>query len=237
MAHVPRLYVPTARRPGPLALDRDQAKRLASVMRLRTGDEFLVFGGDGHEWRALVEEAGKTLRTRIVELERQQPAPPLSVEVLAGVVRANRMDWLVEKCTEAGADVIRPLLCANNQRGEASSRQDRWERIAIEAAEQCGRLRVPVIASATAVERLAIPGGGAVVFGAVDGIPWPEAARLVPTTGTVRIAVGPEGGFTPDEERQLRSGGGLGVRFGPNILRTETAAIAGVLLARSLPAI
>jgi len=235
MKHVPRLYVFGHLAAGGLVLDGDQAKRLSAVMRLGPGDEFLAFAGDGREWRARVTGVHKaSLDAEVTELVRQEPAPALAVEVWVALVRANRFDWAIEKCVEAGADVIRPMLTERCQRGEGSSgKAGRWTRLAIEAAEQSGRLRVPVVEPPVALERLLGGVRGALLVAERGALPWTEAARLLAPAGHVAVAIGPEGGLSESELGQLKAKGAIAVSLGPYILRTETAAAVAVALVRA----
>ncbi len=237
MTRVPRLYVPGRLAPGLAVLNSDQSRRLADVVRLREGDEFRLFNGDGKEWKAVVTGIAKgQLHGQIVECVREEAPLPLVVEVWCGLVRPNRFDWAIEKCAEAGADVIRPIVTARAARGDGSSglRQERWGRIATEAAEQCGRLSLPLVEPPGQFADLLGRHRGPLLLGNVAGPPWPEAARAVPEQGRLVIAVGPEGGFTPDEVARAKAAGAQLARFGPNVLRTETAAVAAVALVRSL---
>lgn len=235
MKHVPRLYLAGHLAAGPLALDGDQAKRLSTVMRLTPGDEFLAFAGDGREWRARVAAVQRaTLQAEVTELVRHEPVPPLAVEVWIALVRANRFDWAIEKCVEAGVDVVRPMITEHCQRGEGSaSKAERWMRIAIEAAEQSRRLRVPVVEPPAPLERLLGQVRGALLVADMGGKAWGEAARLLPPAGHVSLAVGPEGGFSEAELGLLRAKGAVPVSLGPHILRTETAAAVAVALVRA----
>lgn len=237
MAHIPRIYLTGRLAPGPLSLDGDAARRLAAVMRARPGDPFLVFSGDGREWAATVSAVGRNrLQAQVGEVTRVSAALPLVIECWCGIIRPNRFDWAIEKCTEAGTDLIRPLISEYSARGEAPSgnREQRWERIAIEAAEQCGRLSVPAIAAAGRFQQLIDQPTGALIVFDREGKPWQETVPLIPEQGRVTLAVGPEGGFSPEETAAARARGALTVSLGPNILRTETAAAAGVVLLRSL---
>lgn len=237
MAHVPRIYQPGHLGPGPLLLQGEAAKRLGSVMRLAPGDEFLVFAGDGREWRATVESVSKSAVTaRIGELARQAPPPTVVLETWVATIRANRFEVALEKCTEAGADVIRPVVCEFSQRGDepSAAKAERWQRIVIEAAEQSGRLYLPVVQPAAPQGRALDSFRGTLVFGDQDGMAVDEAKRLLPAGGHVALVVGPEGGLSPGEVTTLRQRGGIGVTFGPYILRSETAAIAGTALLRAL---
>lgn len=237
MAHVPRLYLPGHLAPGPLMLNADAAHRLSAVMRLREGDPFRVFSGDGKEWAATVSQVEKHRLLAVVgEVTRTIAPLPLIIECWCAIVRPNRFDWAIEKCTEAGVDVFRPMISEHSARGEAPSanREERWERLSVEAAEQSGRLSIPVIAPAARFEELLDgPIGPLIVFDR-DERPWQETVPLIPQQGRVIIAVGPEGGFSQAEIAAAKAHGALVVSLGPNILRTETAALAGVVLLRSL---
>ncbi|MGD9935732.1 MAG: 16S rRNA (uracil(1498)-N(3))-methyltransferase, partial [Dehalococcoidia bacterium] len=138
MAHVPRLYHPGRIVPGPLALGPEASRHLTTVLRMRVGEEFLLFPGDGSEWLARIEGlSGKQgAWATVMELVRQEPsAALLQVELCCALVRNARFETVVEKCTELGVDVIRPMSCERTNRGDAPSaaRKERWERITVEA--------------------------------------------------------------------------------------------------------
>ena len=236
MAHVPRLYHPGRVVPGPLALGPEAARHLTTVLRMRAGEEFLIFPGDGSEWLARLETlTGKKGATAtVVDLVRQEPATALSVELCCALVRAARFETMVEKCTELGADVIRPMTCEHTNRGDAPSpaRKERWERIAIEATEQSGRLRVPVIADTVAFNDL-IKRPGPFVIADGSGDDWATVAGVLPDAGALSLLVGPEGGWSDAELARGRAAGALTLRLGSNVLRTETAAIAALTLLRA----
>lgn len=235
MAHIPRICLPGHLSPGPLRIDGEQGKRLSSVMRLRAGDVFFVFSGDGREWEARVAQVGKGgVLAEVGGIRRQAAAPSLVIEAWVAIVRPNRFDWAIEKCIEAGADVIRPMVAEHSARGEGASagRQERWQRIAVEAAEQSGRLHLGVVEPPATFEALLRRHHGALLLADAAGACWAETERLVPQAGTVAIAIGPEGGFSADEVARARAQGALPVSLGPNILRTETAAVVATALVR-----
>ncbi|OAI39649.1 hypothetical protein AYO38_07290 [bacterium SCGC AG-212-C10] len=235
MAHVPRVYVPGRIARGRLSIAGDSARHLQSVLRVRHGDPLLLFSGDGREWSASVlETTRQAVVVTVGEQTRMEAAAPLMLEVWIALVRAQRLDWAIEKVTEAGADIIRPLVTHHASRGDTAgqSRQDRWQRIAVEAAEQSGRLFLPVIEAPIAFDAALARPGVALYIADGAGIPWSEAARLLPARGAVALAVGPEGGFSDDEIARAKSRGAVAVSLGPNVLRTETAALAGVALFR-----
>jgi 16S rRNA (uracil1498-N3)-methyltransferase len=206
-------------------------------MRARPGDRLLVFSGEGHEWSATVLAVTRDrLQAEVGEVVRTATPLPLVVECWCGLVRPNRFDWAIEKCTEAGVDVMRPLLSEYSARGDeaGAGRGDRWGRIAVEAVEQSGRLSVPVVTSPARFDHLLATMSFPLVLFDPAGKPWPEMVPLIPERGHVAVAVGPEGGFSPAEVAAAKSRGALVTSLGPNILRTETAAVAGVVLVRSL---
>ena len=227
---LPRICVPEGVQPGALTLQEAQARHLAA-RRLRRGDEFLVFTGKGREYRARLEELSRGGATATVgEIARQAPPPARSVEVWCAHVRASRMAWAIEKCTEAGAGVFRPITTERSARGDAVSeeRYERWRRIAIEAAEQCGRLYLPMIAPVTAFSTALETLRGPLILADQQGDSWREAASRLPGRGALAVAVGPEGGFTEAETALATEAGALVASFGPNTLRTETAAVVAV---------
>ena len=237
MAHIPRIYVPGRLGPGSIVLDAEEARRLTSVMRIRQGDEFRVFGGDGREFRATVTGTAKgSLHATVGELVRQQAAEQLVIEAWIGLVRPNRFDWAIEKCVEAGADVIRPLVSEHTARGDGGSnaRADRWTRIAVEAAEQCGRLHMAIVEPPCRFDDLVRHHHGALVVGHPGGRDWADTAPLVPGEGRLALAIGPEGGFSDEEVALAQAHGALVTSFGPNVFRTETAALVAVALARAV---
>lgn len=237
MAHVPRIYHHGPLAPGPLTLDPEVTKRLLTVTRVGVGGEFLLFAGDGREWRARITSVSRPGALATIEgIAREASPPPVVLETWIGVVRANRFETALEKCVEAGADIIRLLVGEFSQRGEEASvnRLERWQRIIIEAAEQSGRLFLPVLEPPERLERLLDSFRGAIVVADAAGQSASRLSPLLPGIGHLALAVGPEGGFSPAEAELLRRRGALPLSLGPYILRTETAAIAGTSLLRAL---
>ena len=206
-------------------------------MRVRHGDPLLLFPGDGHEWQATVTDVSRgSVRLDVAGILRHVPLPALTIEVWCAIVRPNRFDWMLEKVTEAGADIIRPLVCDHSARGEGGSaaRRERWDRVVIEASEQSGRLHIPVITEpARFMDLVAHPRTALVVAHLEGARAWSETAALLPRLGSVAVAIGPEGGFSAAEVSAAKAHGALLTSLGPNILRTETAALAVTVLLRA----
>lgn len=237
MSHVPRVYLPQRLAHGPVTIGGDAGRHLAAALRVRPGDPLLLFAGDGREWAATVSEVTKgSVLAGVGEIARQEAPPAVVIETWCALVRANRFEWAIEKCVEAGADIIRPAITAFTQRGDtpSASRLERWRRIVIEAVEQSGRLFVPVIEAPATLERLLAGHRGAIVVADREGRRPADLGTLLPQAGHLALVVGPEGGFAPGESADLARHGAIPATFGPYILRTETAAITGTALLRSL---
>ncbi len=237
MSHVPRVYLPTRLAPGPVTIDGEAGRHLASVLRVRPGDPVLLFAGDGREWMATVSAVTKaSVLAGVGEIARHEAPPAIVLETWCALVRASRFEWAIEKCAEAGADIIRPAVTAFTQRGDTPSeaRLARWRRIAVEATEQSGRLFVPVVEPPAPLERLLAGHRGAIVVADRDGRHPLALAPLLPQHGHLAIAVGPAGGFSEAESAALARHGAIPAALGPHILRTETAAVTGTALLRSL---
>ncbi len=221
-----RLYVrePLAEGVG-VALDPGQANYLGNVMRKAVGDELLVFDGRSGEWLARIAEAGKKRMTLSIERHtREAEALPDLTLAFAPVKRAQT-DWLIEKATELGVARLQPVMTSRTIAERV--RLDRFDSIAIEAAEQCGRTLLPEILDPLPLPHfLAALGRGTLYFADEQG---GENAATAFKPGPAAILVGPEGGFT-DEERALvrATPNSVAISLGPRILRAETAALAAL---------
>lgn len=237
-----------------VALSRESARHLVTVLRLGIGDEVELFDGAGacatfrlgcldgdasvgRDPRALLRE-GRLALVRIDEVRRCAPRRiPL---ILAPCVsKGARMDWTVEKAVELGATQILPIASDNCvvsfEGGNASSHVERWRRIAIEAARQCVSAFVPEIAPPVPLDAVlaSLCKVGAVSFAGGlcdDAIPFRNAIESCRTLQPAAVAwlVGPEGDFSPREYNALRTSSVALVSLGPLVLRTETAAIFGL---------
>jgi len=218
-----------------IALDRDQAHYIASVMRRGVGDDVRLFNGRDGEWRARIDVATrKTVILSCVERLRDQTSGD-DIELLFAPVKKTRTNFIAEKATELGVRTIRPVMTTRTNAERV--RTDRLQLIAREAAEQTERLDLPHVGE---VEKL-----NAVLSGwesrtlifcdeGGDAQPMLEAIQKV-ERGAVSILIGPEGGFSPEERVQIRAiPASISVSLGPRILRADTAAIAALTLWQSV---
>lgn len=227
-----RLYVSADLAAG-AAFDAEpeQAHYLLHVLRMEEGAELLVFNGRDGEWLARVAARSKKgVRLEAVEQTRPQPPHPDLIYCFAPL-KVGRQDYLIQKAVEVGAGVLQPVMTQHTQGKIATSK---ITANAIEAAEQCGVLAIPEVREAVKLERL-LAGwdkGRRLIFCDEDAStnnPLPALQAI--SERRLGLLVGPEGGFSDDERRQLRALPFVtAIPLGPRILRADTAAVAALAL-------
>jgi 16S rRNA (uracil1498-N3)-methyltransferase len=224
---LPRLFVRQALGEGvSVELDASQANYLGNVLRKGVGSELLMFDGSSGEWLARIADASKKRMTLSVERRTREPETIPDVWLAFAPVKRTQTDWLVEKATELGAARLIPVL---TQRTVAERvKLERLEAIAIEAAEQCGRTRLPEIAEPSPLARfLDQRDPGRILYFADEN--GGDAAASAFGDGAALILTGPEGGFTEEERALVRAApNSVAISLGPRILRAETAALAAL---------
>ncbi|MGI8560282.1 MAG: 16S rRNA (uracil(1498)-N(3))-methyltransferase [Luteimonas sp.] len=235
-----RVHVEASLAPGQeLELAEAAAAHLARVLRLQVGDGFVLFNGDGRDYPARVVAIGKrSLLARVGDPADAAPESPLRIVLLQGIARGEKMDLILQKATELGVAQVRPL---SSQRSEvkldaerAAKRVAHWRMVVVSACEQSGRARVPEVAVPAPLAHVlaALPDGGVRLI--LDPSGDLRFATLdLPAGESVVLAVGPEGGWSPLDRQQLLASGFRGLRMGPRILRTETAALAAIAALQS----
>lgn len=228
-----RLFIPFAlNAEREIQVSPEQAHYLANVMRARTGDDILLFNGADGEWSARIVSMGRRdARLNVIGLRRPQSTGP-DLDLLIALIKRARLETIVEKAAELGARRIRPLVTARTNSGHTNV--ERLTAIAIEAAEQTGRLEAPEVAKPVKFTDVlaAWTGDRRLMFcdEAGDAPPALEALKDA-GGGPWAILIGPEGGFSPEERAMTRSArGAVPVSLGPRILRADTAAIAAMAL-------
>jgi 16S rRNA (uracil1498-N3)-methyltransferase len=228
-----RLYVTHGLTSGPrLALAAEQAHYLTHVMRLKDGDELLVFNGRDGEWRARIAAVGKrACELEVLDRTRAQTTGP-DLDLVVALVKRGRLETIVEKAAELGARRVR--LAITERTNAERTNVARLAAIAAEAAEQTGRLEVPEIAAPQKLGRLLSewPADRPLMFCDEAGEAPPALAALADLdAGPWAVLIGPEGGFSPKERAAIRAlAAVVPVSLGPRILRADTAAIAALTL-------
>jgi len=234
-----RFFVPPASlRARNVTITGDLAHRLARVLRYRRGDQVVLSGGGPREYVVQLSGVSANAVTGVVTGERTSPREP-SVEVVLyqSLIRANRFDWVLEKGTEVGLARFVPVIAARTQVQEepGASRTERWTRIIVEAAEQCGRGRLPSVGMTMPFEEAVRSAPG------VRIVPWEDEREerlsdyirsLTERPRTVSVFIGPEGGYEREEVQLARSEGAALVTLGRRVMRAETAAViaCGIVL-------
>jgi 16S rRNA (uracil1498-N3)-methyltransferase len=213
-----------------VAIGPQQAHYLVHVLRLKPGAEILLFNGSDGEWRAeIVSVAKKSVELAPREQTRPQPPAPDLVYCFAPL-KQGRLDYMAQKAVEMGAGVLQPVLTHHTQAPKVSV--SRLEANAVEAAEQCGILAIPQVRAPVKLDRLLADwdAGRRLILCDEDAEtdnPLPALKGIAEQR--LALLIGPEGGFSDDERRQLRALPFVtAIPLGPRILRADTAAVAAL---------
>lgn len=217
-----------------ITLSGDQARYINRVLRLRPNDEMTLFDGSGSEYRAVIRVAGKnTVGAAIEEEISRSTESPLTVTLLQGISRGDRMDYVIQKATELGVNRITPVhtefSMVKLDEKRAAKRTEHWQKVATSACEQCGRNDLPLLDPPTALRT---------ILGTYRESARPKVIMKPGATATLAsidigasdpiVLIGPEGGFSNQEYENAEAAGFGAVGLGPRILRTETATVAVV---------
>ena len=216
------------------ALGAEESQHAGRVLRLRAGDEVECFDGRGNAWRCEIAFSGQTAIVRAME-QRPSKESPIRVTLYQGLPKLDKFDLITQKATELGAYRIVPVNMARSvakaEGKDAQKKRDRWQRIAMEAAKQCGRSLVPEVEMpmnfAKALEDMRARELMLMPYELHRGR---GLNSIEPGARDIGILIGPEGGIDAAEAEKAETAGALPVTLGPRILRTETAAIATIAM-------
>ncbi len=215
-----------------VAFPEHSAHHAREVLRLRPGATVRVFDGAGSEFEAVLETVTrKEVGARLTAAVPARPESPLFVSLAVAALKGDRMELVIQKATELGVGEVRPVITARTDAAARpaleGTRQERWEKVASGAAEQCGRAVVPQVAPTVMLEQLvAAPFAGARLALVPSS---PVSLATLAFTGSVQALVGPAGGWEGWELQLLESAGFVAVGLGPRVLRAETAAVAALV--------
>lgn len=213
-------------------LPEEEAAHALRVLRMRPGDPCQALL-EGNVFSAAVEDVSPQVTLRLGET---LPSPEAAVRatLYQGIPKGDKMDYIIQKCTEAGVARVVPVTfsrcVAKWEKKDAEKKQARFQRIAAEAAKQSGRAAVPEIGLPVTVEQLCRE---LTEYG-LSLVPWEEErGRGIRANWqgqqSVALVIGPEGGISPEEIQQMRDAGARTVTLGPRIFRTETAGLAALV--------
>ena len=239
-----RFFLPQANiQEGRGIVHGQELTHLMKVLRLRAGDFVTVFDNSGWEHEAVIETlTSERGELKIVESHHTGREPSVPITLALGLTKGEKLDWTIEKATELGVTTIIPLSSTFTvpklDREKIQKRAERWRKIAVSAAKQCGRSRIPEVRSLCSFENFLSD-------------PWPETLKLIfweneteQSVGelfqkcreakNLLLAIGPEGGFSKREVELASAQGFQSVHMGRRILRAETAALAALTLVQFL---
>ena len=235
---MPRFYCPQPLRPGATVDLPESVAHHLHVVRLQPGAALTLFDGSGGQYAATLADIGKKRASALVgELEPVEVELPWAVTLAQGLPEGSKMDWIIEKAVELGVAAVQPLAAQRSVvrlSGErAEKRHAHWQGVIVAASEQCGRNRLAQLAPVSDFQRwLAAPQqaqGQRILLSprATQSLAsWAQASAPQALT----LLVGPEGGFTREEEDAALAAGALPLSMGPRVLRTETAALAAMAM-------
>jgi 16S rRNA (uracil1498-N3)-methyltransferase len=222
------------------------AHQVRDVLHLGVGEQLVLLDNSGDEFLTAIVKSGRArVEVQVLERRRGKSESPVRIVLCQGLLKSARFEWILEKGTELGVAVFAPMLCRRSMAGleeAGAAKMQRWQRIIQEAAEQCGRARMPELLPI----RPLMHALNDIPRGALAFMPWEEEhgrslreglevgassiagreSSLEPMT--VVLFIGPEGGLMAEEVLLARRHGVQVVTLGPRILRAETAALATV---------
>ena len=238
---MPRFYCPPPLPfSGPFDLPPDAAYHAARVLRLREGDTVQIFDGIGNERHGVIASlSGKRVVVSDITACNADRESPLQVVLAQALSSSEKMDWVVQKATELGVAEIQPLATTRSVARLSAERSvkrlEHWQQVIISACEQCGRnllpkMHAPLDIMAWLQQMRAATNSKFILL--------PEGAATLQTQakpqGSVVLLIGAEGGFTQAESDTALHCGFMPIRMGARVLRTETAAVAGLAAMQTL---
>lgn len=229
----PRFYCDTPLSAGMrLSLPEALAHHATRVLRLRAGSSIVIFNGTGGEYPATLEIEGKAASAQLGDFHAREAELGGRITLVQGLPSGDKMDWVIEKAVELGAHRVCPIAAQRSVLQLSGPRLEKrllhWERVTQSASEQCGRNAIMVVDAPQPLEKwLAQPAQGLRLLCHPDGSQdLAQILRAQSGLQDLTLLIGPEGGWSDKELEQAQDSGVQAVRFGPRVLRTETAGLA-----------
>ena len=216
-------------------LTGEDGRHAVKSLRMRPGEQVTLCDGHGTDYEGeILSVSGETAEIRVLGSHPCPAEPTVEATLFQSLPKLDKCDSVVQKAVELGVSRIVPVVsarCVSRPEEKALAKKtERWQRIAAEAAKQCGRGILPAVETAIpfsrAVRRAKEEGGTALLFYEGGGVPLPSLVG--PETRRVSLFIGPEGGFAPEEVSLAQENGLQPATLGPRILRTETAPVAAL---------
>ncbi|HEY5653664.1 MAG TPA: RsmE family RNA methyltransferase [Pontiella sp.] len=213
-----------------VVLSPEESHHLARVLRVHSGQEITLFDGRGEVAEAVLEMVSKTAVEARVLKRWSIPKPNVNIDLIQAVPKSDRWDLVLQKAVELGVTSIRPVLTKHTEFRPSPKKQERWEKIVLNAAQQCEVRWLPKLYSLEKYDTVIslLDEYDLVLIGSLY-----EGAKLfrevsIAQKKNIALLIGPEGDFSEEEVAAAVEAGAVPVSFGDRILRTETAAIFGL---------
>lgn len=222
---------------GAVEITGQEAKHISRVLRMQPGDMLVLFDGSGVEYTARITGISKeAVAAQVVDQKPSDSEPRVNITICQALIKSDHLDYVTQKCTELGASRIIPFLSARCvKRPDAAAAQklvEKQRRVALEAAKQCGRSRIPAVLSLVDIGELPAQFKDTAALLAYEdekNTTIRQALKANPCND-VTVIIGPEGGFEPAEAALLTQAGARACSLGRLILRAETAGPAALAM-------
>ncbi len=222
-----------------IEIDGENGSHLAKSLRVRVGEEITLCDGEGYDYRAAVTEVvGSNVFAKILEKTKSETEPNRKVTLYQCITKSDKFDLVTQKAVELGAHAIVPVtseFCVAKLDGKEQKKTARWQKIALEAAKQCGRGIIPEIKKPVSFkEAVKSADGLKIMCYEHGGKPFTSLITESDKNEDISIFIGSEGGFSENEVSFAKENGVLIATLGKRILRTETAPIAAISVIMAL---
>jgi 16S rRNA (uracil1498-N3)-methyltransferase len=229
-----RFYVPQPKiEKGMLRVEGDEVRHIRKVLRLKAGDKIVIFDGTAREYEGTIVEADSS--SVVIKVQNVLPSrseSPLEIALAQGLLKGEKMDYLIQKATELGVNRVIPFLSSRTipllEESRRLNRHHRWKKIAVEASKQSGRGVVPKIESLQdyfEMVQTATQDSLRLILWEKEGARLKEILAGAKAKKKIFFVVGPEGGLTHDEVDHARRREFIPVNLGRRILRSETSSL------------
>lgn len=218
---------------GKVTLDEEQSRHIAKALRMRVGDMLTLTCGDGSDYGCIIDEinAGQVVLS-VCYQQANNSEPSVKVTLFQGVPKGDKMEDIIQKCTELGITAIKPVLTHRSvsrpDEKSARKKQVRYQKIALEAAQQSGRGIVPEIGEMQSLKKAIENDDSELKILFYEGGGTSLTKLINKDIQSVSIYIGPEGGFESSEVEMIKDNGGVVATLGNRILRTQTAPVAAL---------
>lgn len=228
---IPRIYHPQRLDLAEITLTAEASAHVTRVLRLREDAAVIIFDGQGNAVSAtLLPQQGKLCRVRVIQAIKENTESPLMTHLGIAMIKGDRMSYALQKAVELGVTAITPLATEHSviqlDADRKSSKHEHWHGILHSACEQCHRSRIPTLNPALAFEHWVTQQDSETRI--YFDVKAEKTFTALPSTRSVSLIIGPEGGLSDNECHFADKNGFVGVRLGPRILRAETAVVAAL---------